>query len=216
MTDNIEPDENIELPTEPTTEQILSGGDPEMEERFKNAGRGKYEHTLIEIWEDTLRRELEGYSDQASLDTYEQFLRNWPWLKYSDVEPARRLMITLTQEGLDALDAGVKYILEDDPRTLEEVMASHETDWVDNSKYYLEIVARWSALMIAWGERWAYTSMTLRPTLHVAIGIACARLVGQHGLVEQMKHIANFQSTDEDQTALGLRIQELNEEAGRA
>lgn len=214
-----EPTETIEAPEIPieqlTTEQILSGGDPEMEERFRQAARGKYEHTLIEIWGDDLSRELEGYAAQASMDTYEQFVRSWPWLKYSDVDACRKAMLKLTQESQDAMDDAVQAILAKTDRTYEELLGSQETDWPDNKEIYLEIVARWSALMTSWGQWWAHSSMTVKPVLHASIAIACARLIGQHGLVEQMKNLANFESSNEDQEALGARIAQLIEETGR-
>src|SRR5690606_34852806 len=149
MMDNT-PEETVEMPEELTTEQILANGDPEMAERLRNAGKGLYEHTLIEIWENDLRRELEGYADQASMDTYDQFLRSWSWLKYSDVEKCRRHLLRLTQESMDAFDEALDICLKNDPRTREQILDSNETDWKDNKAIYLEIIAQWSALVTRW------------------------------------------------------------------
>ena len=209
--------ETIELPEgeqpaeQPVTFEQIVGEDSRLAEGFRNAQKGVYENTLLTMWEDQLRQEMIGYGDAATLDVYDRMLREWHWVRYHDIEPIRRQLLLLTKECLDMLDEAVEYVLaqEKPPRTRKEAFENSEHDWLANKALYIEITARWTAAMSFWGVRWQFAALKDRPILHAAIAIASGRIIGQYSLVEQMKNLADFSITDDENTALYARVNEL-------
>ena len=96
---------------------------------------GVFSIPLLQMWEEQLRGELEGYAGLASMDTYDQFMRSWSnWIKYTEVEKVRRQLSLLAMESLEHFDRGVEFAIQGDPRSREEIWGDAENDWELNKK----------------------------------------------------------------------------------
>jgi len=213
MPEEIINEESLEQPA--LLEDII-GEDPKLAEAFARAQQGLYDTVLLEMWEAQLIDEITGHRELASMSLYENFMTTWPWLGYGNIEKTRMILAELTEESLATLYEAIDYAAaqETPPRSREEVYQSAEDDWNLNRHIYEEVIARWSALANVWGDRWQYSNMRDKPIRHVATAIATARTIGPNGLMEQMRHLANFDFTVDDQERLRARVYELIVEMG--
>jgi len=197
---------------QPNIEDLIE--DPEMKQAFEDAQRGVYKNTLLTMWESQLADELVGYNSPAGLDTYDSFLRSWPWLGYDKVQDARENLIMLTQISISYFDDAIEEFASEKETTREKLFSDVENDWVNHKELYAELIAQWTALTNSWGYLWTDTRPEDKPAMHVAITIAVARLIGPHGLVDQIRNLKDFEWSDEDQEKLSKRIQWLVEGDG--
>jgi hypothetical protein len=193
----------------PIAQEEFLNDNPEFADAFAQANTGVYQHTVLQMWEDQLTNEMVGWNEPPTMDTYQSFMENWRWVGYHDVPKIRRILSKLTVETLNELEEAIEYATQDSKETKAEIYADPEHDWVANKDIYFEVIARFTALPNKWGTEWHFAPAKDQPNMHVAIAIIVNRIIGQQGLAEQMRHLKDFDVSEDEGNALNERVLEI-------
>ena len=178
----------------------------DLSEAVKKAETGRFDHTLFEIWESILEEALL-QSQTLTIPYADALLRQWPWLRYPDLDKYLEIRSVFIREATDTLRSCYP-----EDKTIEQLFSENEDDWTYHKDIYLDIIVAWTRLCNAWAEVWK-NSDTDRPVFHAAVSDMTALLINpQMGLVENVRNLAGFEISEEDGAALTERIKDTEDE----
>lgn len=178
----------------------------------QKAEEGVFDHTLFQMWKETLLNMIEGTKGKITMNTADNILRAWPWLNHEDLPLYLELRRQHLNQALDQL------VLSFEPLSEEALFKRNLGDFKRNKEQYRELIARWTFLQNNWQVEWAELPVDkpVKRISHSVIMDVSIILVGGHGLLVELNSLKdNFNGSgfdDEDAKWLTERIAELEAE----
>ncbi|QQO39337.1 hypothetical protein SEA_CRUNCHYBOI_51 [Microbacterium phage CrunchyBoi] len=178
---------------------------PEFLDAVSKAEKGQYDHTMFESWRVVLRQMISVCEAGITMPFADGLLRQWPWLRYVDLEPYLRYRKTYLQEAISVLEAQF-------PKPEAELFAENVNDFVVHKDAYLDVIVAWTRLSNRWTDAWDKISVqnqNRKALMHAVTADVSALLINpRSGLIENLRNLAGFHDvmTDADGEDLIFRI----------
>lgn len=179
----------------------------EFQDAARKAQSGQYDHTLLQMWEETLDIAIRQAQEPLSLVVANSLLKQWPWLSYADLD-------IYLQERLLKLQEARKILTDAYPVPRDELFDAlneyNVDDWAKNSDAYIDVIVGWTRLCKEWENTWETISLVdpIKGIAHAVIADVTSQLLHtQNGLVENVRNLAGFEFSPEMQEEVQTRIE---------
>ncbi|QKY80406.1 hypothetical protein SEA_PABST_48 [Microbacterium phage Pabst] len=192
--------EGIEYETDPEFPQS-----PEFLEAARKAQVGQYDHTMFESWRVVLRQMISVCEAGITMPFADGILRQWPWLRYADLEGYLLSRKRYLEEAIEVLEAQF-------PKAEEELFQENVDDFVEHKDAYIDVIVAWTRLSNRWTAAWdaiPVKSNSRKALMHAVVADVSALLINpKNGLIENLRNLAGFHDvmTEADGEDLIYRI----------
>ncbi|QJD52793.1 hypothetical protein SEA_UNPHAZED_49 [Microbacterium phage Unphazed] len=209
-------DDGFKLPSDPSIQyeeddDVAFPRTPEFLEAQRKGQTGQYDHTMFESWRVVLRQFIMVCEHGVTMPLADGILRQWPWLRYSDLPTYLILRKSYLEEAIAVLEAQF-------PKPENELFQENVNDFVIHKDAYMDVIVAWTRLSNRWVAAWDKVdikSQARKGTMHAAVSDVTALLINKNsGLVENLRNLYGFHEnmTEEDGQELIARINaELDE-----
>ena len=185
----------------------------ELQQAFRNAQTGQYEHTFFEIFEDQLEGSLVATEAELTVEVADSILKAWPWLRYVDLEMYLAYRSRMLRQLLVALAESYS------PRDRDQLFKENVDDWKLHRKEYMELMVLWTVINNKWTKEYQALKFNDRKkaVLHCVIADLTYITLGPEGMLEKFQYIAHFTSEEfavnaDEALKMQERIKELSDE----
>ena len=200
-----------QLPFDPSA--IPDDMPEELQQAFRNAQTGQYEHTFFEIFEDQLEGSLVATEAELTVEVADSILKAWPWLRYVDLEMYLAYRSRMLRQLLAALAESYS------PKDRDKLFKENVDDWKLHRKEYMELMVLWTVINNKWTKEYQGLKFNDRKkaVLHCVIADLTYITLGPEGMLEKFQYIAHFNSEEfavnaDEALKMQERIKELSDE----
>lgn len=179
-----------------------------LREAIKNAENGQYSHTMFEAWENVLDMAVESVDKGLSIPVADGLMRQWPWLRYTDLPMYLSYRKSMLQEAKLVLQSCY-------PKPQELLFEENVGDWEEHKESYLDVIVAWTRLSNTWTSRWDAIPLNkpAKGVMHAVVSDMAALLINPRtGLVENIRNLHGFEVSDEEGEEMIARINEVEDE----
>lgn len=198
------PDPNIEIEDDDETDAGFPQS-PEFLEAVRKGQLGQYDYTMFESWRVVLRQFITVCEAGLSMPLADGLMRQWPWLRYTDLETYLNARKVYLQEAIRVLEAQF-------PKPEEELFQENVDDFIIHKDAYIDVIVAWTRLTNRWTAAWdriPLQAQSRKAVMHAVTADVSATLINpQTGLIENIRNLAGFHEamTEEDGEDLVFRI----------
>lgn len=180
--------------------------DPDFAEAFRNATAGEFSTTLFQMWEQTLDLLITDIQLPMSMDFADAMLRQWPWLTYEGVRLYQDFHYQRLNQIRDTMIACY-------PKPSKHLFKENVADWEKHKEAYIDLLVAWNRLVNSWVAPWQEIPVEhtqVKAAEQASITLCKVMLVSANGFLEQIRHLADYEITDEEGAEIDERIAEEN------